>query len=69
MSIQPANLEQPTLTNRSVSKAGDQVASLDLILFKLSELDAIKTHLNTIDLRLNQLQPQPNIKGSVAQRS
>ncbi len=69
MSIQPANLEQPTLTNRSVSKAGDQVASLDLILSKLSELDAIKTHLNTIDLRLNQLQPQSNIKGSVAQRS
>ncbi len=43
-------------------------ASLDLILVKLNKLDTIKTHLTTIDFRLDHLQPQSNITGLVAQR-
>jgi len=43
-------------------------ASLELILAKFNELDAIKTHLNTIDNRLDHLQSQPNVTSLVAQR-
>jgi len=42
---------------------------LELILAKLIELDVIKSHLNTIDTRLDLLQLQPNYPGLVAQRS
>ena len=44
-------------------------SQLDLILVKLSELDAIKSHLNHLNTRINQLQPQPSISGLLAQRS
>ena len=43
--------------------------SLDLILAKLDELDAIKSHLTTFDNRFDHLQPQSNVTGLVAQRS
>src|SRR6266540_1878108 len=36
---------------------------LDLILAKLNELDAIKTHLSVIDCRLDQIQPPLNNTG------
>ncbi len=44
-------------------------SQLAFILSKLAELDAIKTHLNTIDMRLNLLQLLPNQVGLVAQCS
>ena len=59
----PANqLSVPTATVAASSQ-------LELILAKLTELDAIKTHLNTIDTRLNLLQPPSIYSTTVAQHS
>ncbi len=44
-------------------------SQLDLILAKLSELDAIKQHITTLDQRMNLIQPPPNVTGLVANRS
>jgi len=46
-----------------------ELSQLDLILAKLTELETIKTHLNTIDTRLNLLQPPSTHSATVAQRS
>ncbi len=44
-------------------------SQLDLILAKLSELDAIKQHITNLNTRLNLLQPLPSNPRCVAQRS
>jgi len=55
----------PTLPTQSTVPS----TSLDLILAKLNELDAIKKHLTTIDYRLDHMQSSPNATGMVANRS
>jgi len=63
----PTNHTKPvSLVSSTPPTASSQ---LDLILAKLNELDVIKTHLNTINNRLDSLQPQPNVQGLLANRS
>ena len=50
-------------------KPVEDSSQLSLILAKLNELDDIKTHLTTIDTRLNLLQPQTEPLTTVAKRS
>ena len=47
----------------------DTTSQLDLILAKLSELDAIKQHINNLDSRLDLIQSPFSYQGSVANRS
>jgi len=65
------NITQQSLPLNQMSSLvnGDTPSQLELILAKLVELDNIKMHLNTIDSRLNLLQPQLLTPGSVANRS
>ena len=58
----------PTLPSLS-TRTDPLPSSLDLILVKLNELDAIKQHLTTIDYRLDHLQPSHNEERMVANRS
>ena len=53
----------------SVEVPAADSSQLALILSKFAELDAIKTHLNTIDTHFNLLQSQLIQVGLVAQRS
>ncbi len=69
--IPRVNITQQSLPLNQMSSLvnGDTPSQLELILAKLVELDNIKMHLNTIDSRLNLLQPQSLISGTVANRS
>ena len=69
--IPRVNITQQSLPLNQMSSLvnGDTPSQLELILAKLVELDNIKMHLNTIDSRLNLLQPQLLTPGSVANRS
>ena len=53
----------------SAEKPITESSQLTLILAKLNELDDIKTHLHTLDTRLNLFQSSPLNIGMVAQRS
>jgi len=79
---QPAGSDSPisqnhislqVLTSPTINRAEPVAApsQLNIILAKLIELDAIKTHLTNIDQHLDLLQPNPNPStiGLVAQRS
>jgi len=73
-SAQPSTIKAPDtqqLTSRSLTKQEpvEDSSQLALILVKLNELEAIKTHLTTIDIRLNLLQPQTSHIATVTQRS
>ncbi len=71
---QPSNsmsldTQHPTQRKTYQMKPVEDPSQLSLILAKLNELDDIKTHLNTIDTRLNLLQPQIEHLTTVAKRS
>jgi len=59
----------PLTRSSSVEKPVAPDTQLTLILAKLNELDAIKSHLITIDTRIDLLQSQTSPIGMVAQRS
>ncbi|SRR6266498_371041 len=69
VSSMPNNYVNNTPVLQTTYQSPVPSASLELILAKLNELDAIKTHLNTIDNRLNHLQLQPNVTSLMAQCS